>query len=325
MAESLPTNTVQTFALVGIREDLSDIISNISPTESPFYSMCRKGKTKSRTPEWIIDSLAAATSTNKQIEGYDVEGETGTTPVRVKNIVQLMDKVVSVSTTAQAVDTAGRSSELKYQVAKRGQELKRDIEASITRNNASVVGNASTAGQLGSAESWIETNVDRGATGADGGFNSGTGVVDAPTDGTARAATEAQLKAVIRDCWSAGGDPSVVMVGPFNKQAYSAFAGIATQYKDNGGRSMSRAVILGAADYYVSDFGEHKIVPNRFSRDESALVLDPKLWEIKFLQPFKTTPLAKTGHNDKRLLSVELTLCCKNEAGNGIVADLTTS
>jgi hypothetical protein len=177
MAEALPTNTVQTFALVGIREDLSDVISNISPTETPFYSMCRKGKTKSRTPEWIIDSLAAATAANKQIEGYDVEGETGTTPVRVKNVVQLMDKVVSVSTTAQAVDTAGRSSELKYQVAKRGQELKRDIEASITRNNASVVGNASTAGQLGSAESWIETNTDRDGGGSDGGFNTGTGVL----------------------------------------------------------------------------------------------------------------------------------------------------
>lgn len=322
---AVPTNTVQTFAMVGIREDLSDVISNISPTETPFYSMCRKGKTRSRTPEWQIDSLAAANPDNAVIEGDDVAADAVGHPTRVKNVVQLMDKTVSVSTTGQAVDTAGRASELKYHVAKKGQELKRDIEARITQNDASVIGNASTAGQMAGAESWIETNASRGTGGSDGGFNTGTGLVAAPTDGTQRAATEPLAKNVIKQVWTAGGDASVIMVGPSNKQQMSAFAGIATQYKDNGpGRSMSRAVILGAADYYVSDFGEHRIIPNRFQRDRTALILDPKLWELKFLQPFKTVPLAKTGHNDKRLLSVELTLCCKNEAGNGVLADLTT-
>lgn len=311
--------------MVGIREDLSDIISNISPTETPAYSMFRKGKCKNRTPEWQLDTLAAANKDNITVEGDDVTGEAATQPTRLKNIVQLMDKSVTVSTTAQAVDTAGRSSELKYQVAKKGQELKRDMEARITQNDASVLGNASTGGEMAGIEAWIETNTDGGTSYAAGGFNTGTGIVDAPTDGTQRAADEADLKSVIRDAWTAGGDPSVIMVGGFNKQAFSAFSGIATQYKDNAGRSMQRAVILGAADFYVSDFGEHRIIPNRFQRDRSALVLDPKLWECKFLQPFKTVPLAKTGHSDKRLMSVEFTLCCKNEAGNGIVADLTTS
>ena len=115
------------------------------------------------------------------------------------------------------------------------------------------------------------------------------------------------------------------MTGGFNKQAVSAFDGIATQYKDNTARSLSRAVILGAADYYVSDFGEHRIIPNRFQRDRTILVLDPSLWDLKFLQPFTTVPIAKTGHADKRLLSVELTLASRNEAGNGKIADLTDS
>jgi hypothetical protein len=322
---AVPTGTVQTFAMVGIREDLSDVISNISPTETPMYSMARKGRTGSRSPEWQIDTLQAADPDNKTIEGDDVTGDTMQQPTRVKNYVQLMDKVVIVSTTGQAVDAAGRASELKYQVAKSGQELKRDIEARITQNDASVVGAAGTAGEMAGAESWIETNTSLGATGTVGGFDSGTGLVDAPGDGTQRAADEAQLKEVIRECWTAGGDPSVIMVGGFNKQAFSAFSGIATQYKDNGGRSLSRAVILGAADMYVSDFGEHRIIPNRFQRDRTALVLDPSLWELKFLQPFKTVPLAKTGHSDKRLMSAELTLCCKNEAGNGKVADLNDS
>lgn len=325
MAESLFTGTLQTFAMVGIRESLSDVISNISPTETPFYSMIRKGKTSSRSPEWQKDTLTAVDGDNKQVEGFDVEGDTLSDPTRLKNYVQLMDKTVVVSDTSNAVDTAGRSSELKYQVAKEGQSLKRDLEAALTRNNASVVGNASTAGEMGGALAWLETNTDRGAGGDDGGFNTGTGIVDAATNGSQRTSNEEQLKTVIRSCWTEGGDPSVIMVGGFQKQKYSAFTGIATQYKDNAGRSMQRAVILGAADAYVSDFGEHKVVPNRFSSQRDAYVLDPSKWEVLFLQPFKTLPLSRTGHAEKRLIKLEATLCCKDEAANGVVADLATS
>jgi len=319
---TLPTGAVQTFAMVGIREELSDTITNISPMDVPFYSMARKGKTKSRSPEWLKDTLAVADGTNAQVEGYDVTGDTMVQPTRLKNYVQLMEKIVIVSTTAQAVESAGRESELKYQVAKSGKELKRDMEARLTGNYASVVGNASTAGKCAGIEAWIETNVS--TVGAVGGFDTGTGLVDAATDSTQRAFTEAMLKEVVREAWSAGGDPDIIMVGPFNKQVASGFAGIATQYKDNGPGSR-RATILGAADVYVSDFGEHRIVPNRFSRDRTALVLDADALEVKFLQPMSTTPLAKTGHSDKRLLSCEFTLCVKDEAMLGKIADLTTS
>ena len=322
---AVPPGTTQTFAMVGIREDLSDVISNISPTETPFYSMCRKERTGSRMPEWQTDTLADADPDNAAIEGDDVVGDAFDPTVRLRNYVQLMDKTVIVSTTGQAVNTAGRADELRYQVAKRGQELKRDIEARITQNGASAPGDAGTAGTMAGAESWITTNADHGAGGSTPGYQSGTGIVPPPVDGTPRPAAEDDLKNVIRLAWEAGGDPSVIMTGGFNKQAFSAFAGIATQYKDNTARSLSRAVILGAADYYVSDFGEHRIIANRFQRDEAALVLDPSLWSLAFLQPFKTDPLGKTGHSDKRLLSVELTLKSWNEAGNGKVADLTTA
>jgi hypothetical protein len=318
---TVPTGAVQTFAMVGIREELSDVITNISPMDVPFYSMCRKGKTKSRSPEWLKDSLQAADPTNAVVEGDDVAGDTMVQPTRLKNYVQLMDKVVVVSTTAQSVDAAGRSNELKYQVAKSGKELKRDIEARITGNYASVVGNASTAGQCAGAESWIETNVS--TVGAVGGFNTGTGLVDAASDGSQRAFTEAMVKEVVREAWTSGGEPTVMMVGPFNKQTASGFAGIATQYRENTG--MRQATILGAADVYVSDFGELRIVANRFQRDRSALVLQPSTWELKMLQPFSTTPLAKTGHAEKRLLATEFTLVVTDEASNGKIADLTTS
>lgn len=333
---TVPTNTVQTFAMVGIREDLSDVITNIAPMDVPFFSMCKKGKCKNRTPEWQKDTLADPDPTNKRIEG-DAAGNALSTnqPSRLKNVVQLMDKVIEVSTTAQAVDTAGRSNELKYETAKRAKELKRDMEMRITGNFASVVGNASTEGELGGAESWIETNADRGAGGAAGGYNSGTGVVDLATDGTPAAYTETRLKAVIKSAWDAGGMPSLIMCTGTKKQTSSGFSGIATQYQQNQPSSRRQGVILGAADVYISDFGVHRIVPNRFMgagtgrSDEgnglyaglSVLVLDPSTWMLKFLQPFKTTPLAKLGHSDKRMLSTEFTLAVSDEAANGIVAD----
>lgn len=318
---TVPTGAVQTFAMVGIREELSDVITNISPMDVPFYSMCRKGKTKSRSPEWLKDTLAAADPTNKAVEGDDAPDATSGQPTRLKNYVQLMDKTVIVSTTAQAVETAGRSNELKYQVAKKGKELKRDMEARITGNYASVVGNASTEGECAGAEAWIESNVS--TVGAVGGYDTGTGLVVAASDGTPRAFTEGQVKEVVREAWAAGGEPSMMMVGPFNKQVASGFAGIATQYRDN--RGTQRATILGAADVYVSDFGELRIVANRFQRDRTALILQPSTWELKFLQPFSTTPLARTGHAEKRLLAVEFTLAVSDEASNGKIADLTTS
>ena len=131
------------------------------------------------------------------------------------------------------------------------------------------------------------------------------------------------MKEVVREAWTSGGEPSMMMVGPFNKQVASGFTGIATQYRENSGTK--RASILGAADVYISDFGELRIVANRFSRDRTALILQPDTWELKMLQPFSTTPLAKTGHSDKRLLACEFTLCVTDEAANGKVADLTTS
>jgi hypothetical protein len=299
--------------------------------------MCKKGKCKNRTPEWQKDTLADPDPTNKRIEG-DAAGDAlaTTQPERLKNIVQLMDKVIEVSTTAQAVETAGRSNELAYETAKRGKELKRDIEMRITGNYGAVLGNASTAGELAGAEAWIETNSSRGNNGASGGFDSSDGLVDLATDGDTRTYTEALLKAAILEAWNNGGVPTTVMCTGTKKQTSSGFDGIATQYQQNQPSSRKQAVILGAADVYISDFGSHRIVPNRFMgagtgrsatnglyAGLSVLVLDPATWMLKFLQPFKTEPLAKLGHSDKKMLSVELTLAVSEEKSNAIVADLS--
>lgn len=332
---AVPTNAVQTFAMIGIREQLSDVITNIAPEETPFYSMARKGTAKNRTPEWLRDTLRAPSPVNINVEGDDAVGDAATHPERIKNIVQLFDETVIVSDTSRAVETAGRSDELKYQVAKAGKALKRDVEMRACGNYSSVVGNATTGGQMAGAEAYLTANTSRGAAGASGGFNSGTGLITLATDGTPRAYTEALLKTVIKSVWDSGGTPTVVLMSGAKKQTASTFTGIATQ--QNQVNDQAKVVIYGATDLYKSDFGQHKLVPSRFigagtSRTPgsnglyaglSALVLTPETWEVKFLQPWSVTPLARTGHAEKRLLKAEMTLACKEERANGVVADLS--
>lgn len=342
---AVPTNTVQTFAMVGIKEDISDIISMTDPTEVPFYSGIAKGTRKSRTPEWLTDTLAAPDPNNKTIEGDDATNDTGTQPARIKNVMQIFDRVLQVSSTAQAVDTYGRSNELSFQIVKKGKELKRDIESRITGNFGSVVGAAGVAGECAGAAAFLTSNsVRNGAGAANGGWN-GT-IVAAATDGaTTSTITETMFKNVIASATKRGGDPEIVMVNVEMKQKISSgFVGIATQY--NQLNQQGKNVIIGAADVYKSDFGLHKIVFNRFighgggSRDNTwtsgartnavtanrdVLVLDLSSWKLDFLQPMKTEDLAKTGHSDRKMLFCELTLECLDERKNGIVADVQTA
>lgn len=321
---------MQAYQQVGNREDLADMIYDITPVDTPFLSMAKRGTAKAVDPEWQIDSLAAANGANKTIEGDDATTDTASATTKLKNYVQLMDKVVRTSSTADAITTAGRKKELSYQVTKRARELKRDMETRLTGNYASAVGAAGTARECAGVEAWLTTNVTRGTVGAtvgaDGGFTA-AGTVTAATDNSSSGLltfTEARLKAVIKNTWVAGGDPDYIMVGSSNKQVASAFGGIATLYRDTAPK-LGPASIIGAADIYVSDYGQHKIIANRFSRDRTALVLDMDYWETKYLQPFKVEKLAKTGHSERRMISVEFTLCSKNEAASGAVADLITS
>ncbi len=342
---TVPSETVQTFAMVGVREQLSDVIVNIMPMETPVFSMAKKLKIASRSPEWQRDVDADPVPTNAAVEGDDVGNDAGSQPQRLKNYVQLFDKVVQVSTTANAVNAAGRSSELKMQMAKKGREIKRDIESRINGNYASVVGNASTAGQCAGIEAYLTTNVSRGNNGADGGFQDNDGLIDIATDGDLRTITEDLFKDVISNCWTNGGEPSIILCGPKMKQKISStFTGIASQQNEINGSN--KVVIYGAADIYKSDFGTHKIMPTRLgcygtgrtdrvyrpsssaehqAVNRTILVLTPSTWSVAFLQPIKQEPLAKLGHSERRMLSAELTLECSEERANGAVADVKTT
>ena len=311
-----PTNTFDTYDSVGEREDLSDVIYSISPTDTPFLSSAAKTQATAVVHEWQTDALAAAATNNAVIEGDEATLDASTATVRLSNSSQIMDKTVVITGTQESVDKAGRASEIAYQIAKKAKELKRDMEATITGNIAEVTGSASAARKMGTLGAWVITNDDKAADGTTG---SGLGNTKR-TDGTQRAFTEASLKSVIKSVWNAGGDPSMIMCGPFNKQKLSGFTGNSTRF-DAG----ADATLYTSVDVYASDFGQLQVVPNRFSRDRDAYVLDMEYFGIAFLRDFSMHELAKTGDSEKRQLLVEATLESRNEAASGLVADLTTS
>jgi hypothetical protein len=315
-------NTFTTYDAKGIREDLTDAIYDISPEDTPFMNSIGRGKATQKFHEWQTDALDAPVSNNQQLEGDDITSFPAVTPtVRLGNYLNISRKLVVISDTEEVVDKAGRDSEMAYQLAKRSAELKRDMETAMLANIGANAGAVGTARVTGSLLAFLKTNTNFGATGADPVYtNIPTGT---RTDGTQRPFTETILKDVISQCWTEGATPRLVMVGAFNKQASSAFQGIATQtYNLN---SAKKSVIVGAADVYVSDFGKLTIVPNRFQRARDALVIDPEFASIVYLRKFTTKKLAKTGDAEKRMLVVEWGLKVHNEKAHGIAADLNTA
>lgn len=318
--------TFDTYDQIGIREDLEDEIYDITPYETPFVSAIKSDKAENTLVEWQTDA-GDSPGSNAQVEGDDITFTTLVPTVRLTNRCQIFRKDVVVSGTSRAVKTAGRDDELAYQLAKKGKALKTDIEYAFVRNQAMDAGTSVTARKLGSIESWLASN-KTAATSNSGDTTPGyaSGALAAPTDGTATTTTfaESHLRTVMQTAWSNGGNPTTVMVGPFNKGVVSRnFAGIATQYRENSGNK--HATILGAASIYVSDFGELKIVPSRIQRERTVLVLDMDMWKRSVLRPIKKEDIAKTGDADKKILITELTLKSLNEKASGKVVSVATS
>lgn len=317
-----PTNTFDTYDAKGIREDLANVIYNISPEETPFVSNVGKASAKSTYFEWQQDSLAATDTANAQIEGDDAPAVEPSPTARIGNYTQISRKTVTVSGTLEAVDKAGRKSEMAYQMAKRAAELKRDIEAIATSGQAAVAGNSTTARQTAGFGAFLRTNTSNGATGTDPTLSGTTsGYPNAAAgNGTDRAYTETILKDVVAQVWAEGGDARMLMVGALLKQKVSTFAGIAQQRFNVQGAK--QGTIIGAADIYVSDFGNLEVVPNRFQPVDVAYHVDPSMAAIAWLRPFQKQELAKTGDADKMLLICEWGVKVNNERAHGVARDL---
>jgi hypothetical protein len=244
----------------------------------------------------------------------------------VGNHTQISEKTLILSDTLEAIDKAGRKSELARLIAKFGKELKRDMEFIILRAQGGEAGNSTTAREIASLNAWLQTNTDFDATsGLDPTYTSGVPSA-ARTDSSAdRAFTETILKDVISSGFINGAEFSTLVVGPVNKAKVSAFAGIATRNFDLSNVSPRPTAIIASADVFVSDFGVLRVIPDRFQREQDAWLMDWEMISIRFLRPFRVQKLAKTGDADKRLLNVEWTLEVRNEAGLGGAFDLTTT
>jgi len=318
-----------------VREDLSNVIYNIDPTDTPFMSGIARANSKNTLFEWQIDNLLAVNPSNAAIDGADAGVDQSESASRINNNSQISTKIVRVSGRAESVDKAGRKSAIAYQLAKMAKSLKRDMEATLTGQQAVAAGSSSVASLTGAVGAWLETNTFRGVGGVDGGWVSGGPV--APVDGTPEALTESNLRTIIQGCYINGGDPDTIMVSPTVKQLISEYlftssARVATLFKDtseDGKKDTAQATAQGAVDIFVSDFGALKIIPNRFighdgtvANDLNAYVLDMKLWAMCYLRPFRTLELARTGDAENRELIVDYGLKSHQEAGSGVIADI---
>ena len=313
---SPPSGTFASYDAVGNREDLSDVIYNIDPTDTPFLSGIPTAEATSTLHEWQTDSLAAASGSNFVEEGLDAATDSITATTKLNNRTAISDKVPRVTGTQNAILKAGRGDELAYQISKSAKALKTDMETILLQNNAKVTAADNTPGEVGGVPTWLTSNVDS----ADDATDSTGAGSNQRTDGTARGFTEAQLKSVLRSIWNNGGDPNMIMLGGYNKQVMSTFTGNATREVSAADRQLYAAI-----DIYDSDFGELQVVPNRFIDSNYVFIFQMDLWAAAYLRPFQIHDLAKTGDSERRQLLVEYTLESRNEAGSGAVYDVSDS
>lgn len=296
----------------------------VSPEKTPVVSSIRRFSATQRLHEWQRDTLATPNKDNAVIEGDDRTGTAITPTQRVANTVQLFDKTVVVSTTQEKTKSAGRSSEMKYQISKAMVELKRDVEAMVLSDNVAVQGNSTTARKSAGLGAMIYTNVSHGGAGATPAHTSGLATT-AQTAGTNRAFTETLLKTVLQSVFTNSGEfATLISLTPSHKVTFSGFAGIAAnRYNVPKGK---QGVIVGGADVYMSDFGELTVVPNYVqatANANTAFILNPEYAGIAYLGGYKSEPLAKTGHTTKELVSVEGCLVVTAERSHGAVKNLT--
>ena len=311
------TSSFSTYDSIGNREDLSDMIFDVSPSETPFLSAIKKKKATAVNHEWQTDALEAASATNAHIEGDNTATPaTVTATTRLGNYSQILKKHAIIPGTQEAVNSAGRKSEMAYQLARRMKAIKLDMESSMIGGaavgNAKVAGNDTTAREMGSIYTYLTSNLSLGTSGA---ASAGTGA-DLLTAGTDRDLTEALLTTVLQSCYTNGGDPKLLVVSPVNKGVVSTFVGGGTRYVDTDNKKLVNSI-----DVYVGDFHTLKVVPSRQIIGDNVLAIDPEYLAIAELRSAGSYDLAKTGDSIRKEVVWEATLEVCNEAAHGLIGD----
>jgi hypothetical protein len=327
---TVPTNTLQTYTQTNIREDLSNMVYNVDPFETPILNLAKRAKADNIYHEWDTDQLAAQDLTNAQIQGDDATAIALTPTARLGNYTQILRKVVSIAGTSQAVKAAGGTNKMGYQLMKKSKELKMDIEGAITNNKARVAGTSSAAGYMAGLPCWLTVNTVFQTGGTPSGANpTGTTAAGSEsfgngtttrTDNSATAAiTETQVEQLAQDVYVASAKKiPYLSVSAVNKQAISKFTGVAgTRFNQVEDKTLKNAI-----DEYETDFGTIRIIPNlKHARSKDVFAINPEYLKVAYLRPFQTVPLAKTGDSDKKMLIVECTLEVCNERALGGIFD----
>ena len=313
-----PTNTFDSYDAVGIREDLQDVIYDISPEETPFYSACQKVKATNTFHEWQQDALRASAA-NKHIEGDATTAEARSATSRLGNYTQIFKNAVVVPDTDEGLKKAGRAAEIAYQTLKIAREQKLDIEKALFDNNARVAGSSSVARELAGAPSWIFTNVDL-QSGNSGANPTGDGTDARTDDGTPTAFSQTKFDDVMQSIWEQGGKPDVCYLSAFQMSKALGFVG-----NNNQRNTTESSRVSNNVDVYMTPWGSVEFVPCRENRSRDVFIMQSDMWAVGVLRPTKNVALAKSGDNTTRQVVTELTLVCKNEKASGIIADNTTS
>jgi len=313
-----PSNTFDSYDANGIREDLENVIYNISPEETPFYSSLKKVSASNTYHEWQTDTLRASAS-NAHIEGDDTTASAMTATTRKGNYTQIFKNAVTIPDTDEGLDKAGRSAEMAYQTLKIAKEQKLDIEKALFDNNARAAGSATVARELAGAPSWMISNITNAGTGAANATGDGT---DQRTDGTQTAFTQADFDSAMQSIWENGGRPDSVYLSAYQMNIALGFTG------NNNQRSTVQAgdeKVVKSLDVYVTPWGTVEFTPTRENRSRDVFIMQNDMWSCAALRPTKNTALAKTGDSTKRQVLTELTLVCKNEKASGMIVDCSTS
>ena len=315
-----PTNTFDSYDAVGIKEDLSDVIYNVTPEETPFYSKSKKSKASNTFVEWQTDTLRASAA-NAHIEGDATTANARSATSRLGSYTQIFKNAVVVPDTDEGLTKAGRGREIAYQVLKTAKEQKLDIEKALFDNNARVAGNGSTARELAGAPAWLITNTSFGAN--EGADPTGDGT-DARTDEvtTLLAFSQARFDSVMQSIWEEGGKPDTVYLSAFQMNVALGFTG------NNNQRSTVQAGgerVIKSLAVYVTPWGTVEFMPSRENRSRDVFIMQDNMWEVAVLRPTKNVEMAKTGDNTTRQVVTELTLKCLNEKASGGIFDNTTS
>lgn len=310
-----PTNTFDSYDAVGIREDLSDVIVNVDPDETPFYSKTKKVKASNTLHEWQTDALRASAN-NAHVEGDDTTAEARTATTRLGNYTQIFKNAVVIPDTDEGLNKAGRGREMAYQILKVAKEQKLDIERAMFLNNAKVAGNSTTAREFAGIPTWLTSNISLGATGA---APTGDGS-DTVTPGSSRALTQTIFDGVMQSVWDSGGKADTVYLPSALMDTVLGFTGSNNQRSEVSAKS---ATVYNTTDVYVTPWGRVEFRMNREMPTDTIHVMQSDKWEIATLRGMKQTPLAKTGDNTKRQVVCELTLKCLNEKASGGIYALT--